>query len=485
MINQVENEILDEISKNYGSKIVDLINKLPIDQKRIAMFAAISSKKDTSHKDMLNTLKNSENSVIIKQIDKIIERFRKYVPIGQVEKKSFGEVFTPFTLVNEMLDTLPVEVWSNPNLKWADLCNGMGNFMIIVVKRLMIGLESWEPNEVKRYRHIIEKMIYVAELQPKNMFLWMLSIDPKSKLNLNIYTGNSLESGLDEHMKNVWKVDKFDIIVGNPPYQELKEGNKKSKPIWNLFVEKYLNLLKENGYMVMIHPSGWRNADGAFKNIKKILTDRQIMYLNINTYKDGLNIFNAKTDFDFYCVKNTLNLNKTKIIDIDNNIDYINLYNAPFIPSCNISKVLSLVAKDDDEKVNILFNSAYHHQRNHMNKEKTETYKYTCIQNINVKNEISCVWYSNTNKNGHFNIPKIIFGRKSSGVFIDENGEYGMSEDCGAIIDSVENLKNIKIALENNFFIKNIMGFRNALGDKYNKKIIATFRKDFWKEFIN
>jgi hypothetical protein len=33
-----------------------------------------------------------------------------------IEKKQFGEVFTPIKLVNDMLDKLPIEVWKNKNL---------------------------------------------------------------------------------------------------------------------------------------------------------------------------------------------------------------------------------------------------------------------------------------------------------------------------------------------------------------------------------
>lgn len=59
-----------------------------------------------------------------------------------------------------------------------------------------------------------------------------------------------------------------------------------------------------------------------------------------------------------------------------------------------------------------------------------------------------------------------------------------MAEDCGGIIDETKNLPFILKALKSEHFIKNIMGFRESFGDKYNKKIIATFRKDFWKEFL-
>jgi hypothetical protein len=347
----------------------------------------------------------------------------------------------------------------------------------------MKGLISFQPDEKLRYKHILENMIYACELQAKNLFLFLYAFDPKDEYALNVYCGSYLTEDFNKQME-FWGVEKFDVIVMNPPYQELKEGNKKSQALWNKFVIKTLEDLVEGGYLVAVHPSGWRNADGAFKNIQNLLKERQMQYLNINTYNDGLKVFGAKTDFDYYCVKNTLNSNVlTKIIDVDNNTIRIDISNLPFIPNCNIKKVLSLVAKDGEEKVNILFNSSYHHQRPHMNKEQNEKYKYPCAQNINVKNEISCFWYSNTNDKGHF-IPKVIFSRKCSGVFVDETGEYGMAEDCGGIIDEPKNLPFIQKAMLNEEFIKNIMGFRNALGDKYNKKIIATFRKDFWKEFL-
>ena len=61
----------------------------------------------------------------VKDVVRIINQF---VKDGEVEKKKFGEVMTPISLVKEMLDTLPKEVWSNPNLKWLDPANGAGTF---------------------------------------------------------------------------------------------------------------------------------------------------------------------------------------------------------------------------------------------------------------------------------------------------------------------------------------------------------------------
>ena len=49
--------------------------------------------------------------------------------------KQTGEVFTPPELVNEILDNLPKDVWSDPNKTFCDPACGDGNFLIEVVGR--------------------------------------------------------------------------------------------------------------------------------------------------------------------------------------------------------------------------------------------------------------------------------------------------------------------------------------------------------------
>mgnify|MGYP006422548311 FL=1 len=211
-----------------------------------------------------------------------------------------------------------------------------------------------------------------------------------------------------------------------------------------------------------------------------------MQYLNINNYRKGFETFGAYTDYDWYCLRKTKNDNfLTQIVDIDEAIVNIDISEMSFIPKCNIEEVLSLVANDGEERVNILYDCSYHTQNeNLMLNKPTADFKYPCIMNVNTSDEIGCTWYSNTNKKGHFGIPKVIFGRKNCGVFIDNVGELGMTQDCTGILDDTDKLPHIYKALKDERFIKNIMGFRESFGDKYNRKVIALFRKDFWKEFI-
>jgi len=92
--------------------------------------------------------------------------------------KQFGEVFTPEFLVNDMLDTLPTEVWSNPNLKWFDPCGGANMvFPIEIYKRLMVSLSNYEKDVSKLDNHIWDNMIFICELQEESVAKGIIEIE--------------------------------------------------------------------------------------------------------------------------------------------------------------------------------------------------------------------------------------------------------------------------------------------------------------------
>lgn len=264
-------EVIDKLMLDKYSddpELKEYISSLPLDKKRMAILSLLGGDNNLWTKIKALTDKNINKMDHIKDI---ILMLRDYVKVGEVEKKKFGEVMTPLELVKEMLATLPEEVWSNPNLKWLDPSNGTGPYPIMVIYKLMKGLESWEPDAEKRYKHIVENMIYVAELQPKNMFLYMCAVDPFDTYKLNIYTGSFLEEGFDFHMKNVWGVEKFDVVVGNPPYNDSNDGdNNKTKNIYNLFTFKSVDLSDK---LVFVTPSRWFGID----NMKKM---RDFLFTN-------------------------------------------------------------------------------------------------------------------------------------------------------------------------------------------------------------
>ena len=109
------------------------------------------------------------------------------------KRKKSGEVFTPPVLINEMLDELPKEVWSDPAKKWLDPCAGIGNFSVFVLKRLMEGLKEWEPDEEARKKHILESMLHHVEMNQESIAKLQKVLNPEGKYKLNVHCGDFLE----------------------------------------------------------------------------------------------------------------------------------------------------------------------------------------------------------------------------------------------------------------------------------------------------
>ena len=142
-----------------------------------------------------------------------------------------------------------------------------------------------------------------------------------------------------------------------------------------------------------------------------------------------------------------------------------------------------LIAINNEEKVNLLYSrSNYGTDKKHMFDKKNEEYKYECCYSITLKDGIK-FFYSSTNTNGHFNIPKIIW---SNGLgtypIIDDTGKYGLTQFSYGIIDKKENFEKIKKALNSHKFL-NLFKYCKFTNNKYDHKVIRTFKKNFYENF--
>lgn len=482
-------EVFETVALDYlltkhadDQELIEYIMSLPKSDKRMATLLAI---------DGDNVLWSKMNSFVNGCVDKfehikdVVKIINQFVKDGEVERKKYGEVMTPITLVREMLDTLPKDVWSNPNLKWLDPANGAGTFPFVVIYKLMNGLKDWQPDVELRYKHIVENMIYTCELQSRNVALWLCGVDPKDEYTTNTYWGSFLDEGFDYHMKNVWGVDKFDIVIGNPPYQEHKEGFTKTKPLWNLFVDKSLSIMEKGGFLNMVHPGGWRSPKGIFRNIYTSFISKNLIFLSINDFKKGLETFGVGTNYDFYCLQNiNTDKNLTKVVSTDGRIHELDINKFEFIPNGDFEGYINLIAKENQEKVNILYSrSAYGTDKNNMSRLEIDDFIYPCVYTITQREGIN-LFFSKTINNGHFNIPKVIW---SNGLgtypIVDNIGQYGLTQFSYGIVDELENLENIKKSLESDKFLK-LMEYSKFTNNKYDYKVISTFKKDFWKDFV-
>jgi hypothetical protein len=474
--NIIESMILDGIA-GMNDSFKQAISSLPKKDKRLAILSLLD--KDRNLFAQIKESMTDINLSKIEHVKNIILMLREYVKIAEVEKKKFGEVMTPLDLVKEMLSTLPKEVWSNPNLKWLDPANGTGPFPAVVIYKLMKGLESWEPDAEKRYKHIIENMIYVCEIQPKNMFLYLCTIDPKDEYDCNIYTGSFLEEGFDYHMKNIWNVDKFDIIIGNPPYNTGTSGGNGARDLWDKFLIDSIDLLNKEGYLVFVHPTKWRSPENKiFDMFKKI----NLIYLEIHSKKDGKKIFGATTRYDFYCVQNIKYNGQTTIKDEKGVISNINILEWNWLPNYNFNSFKNILS--DSNNCNVIYSrSLYGNDKRWMTNEITADNNLPCVYGM--YKDYTCSYKYSSIDRGHFGVSKVILGLgEFLYPFIDLNGEYGiMNNAFGLEVDNEEEALGIKHAIETDEF-KEIIKSTKWSNFQTNYKMFKSFKKDFWKEFI-
>ena len=305
---------------------------------------------------------------------------------------------------------------------------------------------------------------------------------------------------------------KFDVICGNPPYQTKSEASvTKTQSLWHKFVHKSFDLLKDGGYLCLVHPSGWRNVNGRFEETKNLLLSKDIRHVEMYDKEQGFKTFGARTMYDWYVLQNVPSTTRsTTIRGQDGKLSSVNLSRFQFVPSGMFSEIESLIAKDGEptvevardasnfhtqhpnmskdgeERVEVLYDrTAYGSDKKNMSKEKVGKFQHPCVYMVRVNDE-PVTWCSSTNTNGHFGVPKLIWGNGGyeMGSLIDATGEYGLTQFAYGIVDTPKNLPLIKKAFDSEKF-RNLMRYCDGGDSNINRKVIALFRKDFWKQFID
>lgn len=149
-----------------------------------------------------------------------------------------NQIFTPREVVNKMLNTLETEnpgIFSNPNLTFCDLYVKSGLFLTETAKRLNHGLANIITDEQARLKHIFENQLFgfaptqiVYDIAANYIYGGFPEI---SRQNLK-------KKDLTEQFKKGEPLNmKFDVVIGNPPYQE-ETKDTSDKPIYNYFMSE-------------------------------------------------------------------------------------------------------------------------------------------------------------------------------------------------------------------------------------------------------
>jgi len=485
----IHNDFIDLIKNIILEKKI-LKNKIDLDNEYNNIVETMNEIID-KNQEIINNIREIYLSQSSNNIRKTIEKH--FIP-SQEEKKNNAEIPTPIELVDEMLDKIPEEFWKQPN-KVFEPCCGKGNFVLGIFDRFYEGLKEKFDDKKERCKIIITECIYYADITCLNVFIttellkchiqsYCFCYPEEIDYGFNSSVGDSLK--LD--IKEKWGLEEgFEAVIGNPPYNS--SGNTGTgNTIWQDFTKKSLNdWLKINGYLLYVHPAGWRKPESErskFKNLFNIMTRiNQMIYLEIHGIKDGLSVFGCGTRYDWYLIEKKEIYKKTIIKDEIGEINEICLKEWLFLPNSNFNIVKNIINCQD--KIQIICDFNYSRlDKKIVSKIKNEEYKHTLIY-LTPKKGIKYM-YSNINNKGHFGISKVIIGETGMENSINDfEGLYGMTQDSfGIIIQSKEEGEEILKVLNNETFKKIIIKSCSWSNFRIDWRLFKHFKKDFWKEFI-
>jgi hypothetical protein len=295
-------------------------------------------------------------------------------------------------LVDKILDQLPKEVWSSSTTKFLDPAMGGGQFVASVERRL---------REAGHSDQNIGSRVYGYE---SNRMRINFAVN-KYKL-----VGNYVNKDILHEEDNM----KFDVIIGNPPYQN--PGKSKGEKLWYRFIRKSVDLLNTDGYIAFVTPNSWMSggtnmSSGKWGVLKDVFCKYQLIFANVH---DVTKNYFPKIGIQIsYWIMQKSKITKNSILELEDGSVEIDLRTADILSpepnSLSMSIVNKVLHKVDNETFEVQY--FQHHTKPgtyHEEEVQSKEYNYAhWIMGSDVTGDLS-VKYINFDKSPKIRYKKIV-----------------------------------------------------------------------------
>jgi hypothetical protein len=364
---------------------------------------------------------------------------KENLSVRDIEKNKYGEVFTPYSYICDLLDQLPARVWSDPDLRWLEPASGIGNFCLVVYMRLMKGLADADafPDQVARHEHILRKMLFMVELNEENvsrtrdLFGDLVNIRCADFLSTSSYVA--------------------DIIIGNPPFQTPRDtariSSKGGQTLWDKFIMKSLEILRHSSedsaedtkdrFLCFITPPAWRKPSSPHGLWTMMTRDScSLQYLHMIDKKTAIRDLCVQQRMDLFVVKNGHggDSGECRVITSasdGNTLNIISPRDWPFLPNSEFKSIQEILDPKGPDPLRVIYDrSAYGSDLPHMSPEYRDgEFIYPVVHTMTRRG--LGLWYSNTKTRGtgHFGKAKVILNfNEKLYPYLDYSGEFGMGQ---------------------------------------------------------
>lgn len=255
------------LTESKVDNLRDVINVLSAndDNKRIAKNLGLD-------RDKLNALHSKCSHFIHSKLDYKIENInnlicdetmepvkRAEVALTQFGRMSDSEIVTPKNIAAEMIAMLP-EMENLSEVRFLDIASKQGEFAYAIYNRFVK-----VDDDVRNNIYSLPTSPLCYEFTRK---IYKLLGMPIENIIADFTTYDLIKENNEEKIKRINDM-KFNVIVGNPPYQEnIDENRSLAKQLFPKFIE--LGILANPQYLSLITPSRWFTADGQDNSFPKL-----------------------------------------------------------------------------------------------------------------------------------------------------------------------------------------------------------------------